>query len=88
MGLFDTLLAVPVAIFRVFIGTIVDLKDLVFGFIRFRNGKKSDGSKKSRSGFSRWLRWLLSFGIFVLVYEHLGVFGALGILGLGFFFNF
>lgn len=87
MGLFDTLLAVPVAIFRVFIGTIVDLKDLVFGFIRFRNSKKSEGSKKNRSGFSRWLRWLLSFGIFVLVYEHLGVFGALGILGLGFFLS-
>uniref|UniRef100_A0A7C9AMW8 Transmembrane protein n=1 Tax=Opuntia streptacantha TaxID=393608 RepID=A0A7C9AMW8_OPUST len=87
LGLFDTLLAVPVAICRVFIGTIVDFKDLVFGLIRFRKGEQSDGSKKNRSGFSRWLRWLLSFGIFVLVYEHLGVFGAVGILGLGFLFS-
>lgn len=83
LGVIDTLLAIPVAIFRVFVATIVDLKDFVLTFLRLRKAKKS----KIRSGFSKWLRWLLSFSIFVLIYEHLGVIGAFGILGLGFLFS-
>lgn len=90
MGLTETILAVPVAIFRVFVGTIVDIKSLVFRVLRLSKAKKPDPKRKNplnRSGFSKWLRWLLSFSIFVLVYERLGIFGAFGILVFGFFFS-
>ena len=80
LGLTETLLAVPVAVFRVFIGTIVELKDLLF---RVQRKQK----RKNRSGFSKLLRWLVSFSIFVIVYEHVGMVGALGILWFGFLFS-
>ncbi|KAL8142156.1 hypothetical protein V2J09_015188 [Rumex salicifolius] len=86
LGLTETLMAVPVAVFRVFIGTIVDFRDLVFRIL-LRKRKDSKVSRKKRSGFSRLLRWLMSFSIFVIAYERLGVFGALGLLCLGFLFS-
>ncbi|XP_021740755.1 uncharacterized protein LOC110707039 isoform X2 [Chenopodium quinoa] len=87
-GFTETILAIPVSIFRVFVGTIVEIRELVFK----RKEKKSDSDERRRnrlrrSGFFRWLRWLLSFSIFVLVYERFGVFGAIGILGFGFLFR-
>ncbi|KNA12156.1 hypothetical protein SOVF_128240 [Spinacia oleracea] len=83
-GFTETILAIPVAIFRVFVGTIVEIRELIFK----RKAIKSDSDNRHRrSGFSRWLRWLLSFSIFVLVYERFGVLGAIGILGFGLLFR-
>lgn len=86
LGLTETLMAVPVAVFRVFVGTIVDFRDLVFRIL-LRKRKDSKVGRKKRSGFSRLLRWLMSFSIFVIAYERLGVFGALGLLGFGLLFS-
>lgn len=90
-GLTETILAVPVAIFRVFVGTIIEIREMITRIV-FKNKKintpnQSRSSKRRRSGFSRWLRWLLSFSIFVLVYERFGVLGAFGILGFGLMFR-
>lgn len=68
-------------------GTIVEIKDLGLRFLRLRKAKKPDIKRKNRSGFSKLLRWVVSFSIFVLVYERLGLFGAFGILGFGFLFS-
>lgn len=78
-------MAVPIAIFRVFVGTIVDVRDV---FLKIVLRKTSDKvPRMKRSGFSRLLRWLMSFSIFVIAYERLGLIGALGLLGCGFLFS-
>ncbi|KAK9734964.1 hypothetical protein RND81_04G174400 [Saponaria officinalis] len=90
LGLTETVLAIPVSVFRVFVGTLVDIKGHV---VRILLRRKSSGNKmtkrkrRRRSGFSKLLRWLLSFSVFVLVYERFGVFGAVGILACGFMFS-
>ncbi|OVA19751.1 Uncharacterized protein family UPF0118 [Macleaya cordata] len=84
LGLTETILAIPVAVFRVSFGTLVDIRN---AFIRMiLRQKKSEVSGKSRNGFSKVVRLLVSFGAFVIVYEQLGGFGSLALLGLGFLF--
>ncbi|XP_074292860.1 uncharacterized protein LOC141619739 [Silene latifolia] len=92
LGLTETFLAIPVSVFRVFVGTIVDIKALLFSFLLRRNpppptANKMIKRKKTRTGFSKLLRWLLSFSVFVLVYERFGLFGAVLILAFGFMFS-
>ncbi|KAK6947115.1 hypothetical protein RJ641_000588 [Dillenia turbinata] len=86
LGLTETILAVPICVFRVFFGTIVEIRG-VFVKIVLRKKRVSDGPKRNRSAFSKLLRWLVSFWVFVFVYERIGAFGSLAILGLGFLFR-
>ncbi|GMH25476.1 hypothetical protein Nepgr_027319 [Nepenthes gracilis] len=86
LGLTETLMAVPVTIFRIFLDTIVDVKDLVLRILPGKR-KKPRISRKGRSGFSKLLHWLMSFGIFVISYERLGTIGSLGLLVIGFLFS-
>ncbi|KAI3911284.1 hypothetical protein MKX01_004511 [Papaver californicum] len=84
LGLTETILAIPVAVFRVSFGTLIDIRN---AFIRtILRQKKTEVSGKSRNGFSKVVRWLVAFGAFVIVYEQLGGFGALLLLGFGFIF--
>ncbi|KAI3810192.1 hypothetical protein L1987_19802 [Smallanthus sonchifolius] len=85
-GLTETILAVPVSVYRVFIGTLVDIRDVLLKIIR-RKKKKPDSVNRKRSGFSILLRWLVSFWVFVMAYEQFGVLGAVTLLGLGFMFT-
>ncbi|KAI3769124.1 hypothetical protein L6452_00224 [Arctium lappa] len=86
LGLTETVLAVPVSVYRVFIGTLVDIRDVLYKLIRHKKKKRSDLARRKRSGFSILLRWLVSFWVFVMAYEQFDVLGAITLLGLGFMF--
>ena len=86
LGLTETLLAIPVYVFRVFVGTLVEIREASFRFL-LRKRKPENYTTRKRSGFSNMLRLLVSFGIFIVAYERLGGFGALSLLGLGFVFS-
>ncbi|XP_077237561.1 uncharacterized protein LOC143879207 [Tasmannia lanceolata] len=83
-GLTETFLAVPVAIFRASAATLIDIQNSCFRIALRR--KKLGNSGETRIGFSKLVRWLFSFGVFVSAYEHLGLGGSFALFGLGFFF--
>ncbi|KAK9941167.1 hypothetical protein M0R45_017788 [Rubus argutus] len=85
LGLTETVLAVPVAMFRVFVGTLVEVREICLRV--FLRKPKSEHRRKHRSAFSKLLRWLVSFWILILAYERIGGVGSLAILGLGFMFS-
>ncbi|OIW09501.1 hypothetical protein TanjilG_11623 [Lupinus angustifolius] len=87
LGLTETLLAVPVSVFRVFVGTLVEVREAVLRVLLRKPRKRSESLRKKRSGFSKMLRLLVSFGILIVAYERLGWVGALSLLGLGFVFS-
>lgn len=83
LGLTETILAVPVAMFRVFIGTLIEIRDVLFKVV-LRRKKTGPVRRKKRSGFSILLRWLVSFWVFVMTYEQFGGIGAVMLLVFGF----
>lgn len=85
LGLTETVLAVPVAMFRVFVGTLVEVREICLRV--FLRKPKSEHRRRHRSAFSKLLRWLVSFWILILAYERIGGVGSLAILGLGFMFS-
>ncbi|KAL6200621.1 hypothetical protein ACLB2K_030402 [Fragaria x ananassa] len=86
LGLTETVLAVPVAVFRVFVGTLVEVREICFR-VFLRKPKPEQHRRKNKSEFSKLLRWLVSFWILILAYERIGGVGSLGIVGLGFVFS-
>lgn len=87
LGLTETALAAPVAVFRVFVGTLVEIREASFRVILRKPKPQNPHPIRKRSGFSNLLRLLVSFGMFIIAYERLGGFGALSLLGLGFVFS-
>ncbi|KAH7545422.1 hypothetical protein FEM48_Zijuj01G0092200 [Ziziphus jujuba var. spinosa] len=85
LGLTETVLAVPVAIFRVFVGTLVEIREVCVRVLCRK--PKSEFPRRHRSEFSKLLRWLVSFWVFIFAYEHIGGIGSLALLGLGFVFS-
>ncbi|KAM7492798.1 hypothetical protein LguiA_035719 [Lonicera macranthoides] len=86
LGLTETVLAVPVSLFRVFVGTLVGIRDVCIRLLS-RKKKPEVVKRLKRSGFSVLLRWLVSFWVFVMAYEQFGTVGSITLLALGFMFS-
>lgn len=85
LGLTETTLAIPVAVFRVFVGTLVEIKE---GILRVAlRKKKVESLRRKKSGFYKLLKWLVSFWLFVMAYEQIGAIGSMSLLALGFLFT-
>ncbi|XP_043689199.1 uncharacterized protein LOC122640128 [Telopea speciosissima] len=86
-GLTETVLAVPVAVFRGFVSTLVDIRNACFRIVLRRRGEEAEIPAKTRNRFSKLVRWLVSFGVFLIAYEQIGGFGSLALLVSGFMFT-
>lgn len=84
-GLTETFLAVPLSIFRVVAGTLVEIREVIVRFVLRK--PKSQYPRRHRSEFSKLLRWLVSFWVFITAYERIGAIGSLSLLGIGFLFS-
>lgn len=85
LGLTETIMAVPVAVFRVYVGTLIDIREGILRFVRRK--KKASVLRHKRSGFSKMLRLLVSFWVFVMAYEQMGSIGSIALLAIGFMFT-
>jgi len=83
-GLIGTIMAVPVAVLRACLGTIIDARDVISCVLC---SEKLKEVRPEKNGFLRLVRRLVSFSLFVFAYEHIGRFGALTLIGLGFMFS-
>ncbi|KAL1556152.1 hypothetical protein AAHA92_11810 [Salvia divinorum] len=86
LGLTETTLAIPVAIFRVFFGTLVEVKELVLR-VALRKKKAATPMRRKQSAFYKLVRWLVSFWLFVMAYEVIGGMGSISLVALGFMFT-
>lgn len=75
LGLAPTLLAIPSALLGASADTLSDLRTAIL---------RRKIRPSSKVGFSRLIRWLVSFWVFVISYENLGPVAAFGLLALGF----
>ncbi|XP_058114852.1 uncharacterized protein LOC131257921 [Magnolia sinica] len=83
-GLPETLFAVPDAILRSSAATFSDIRSACFRLALRRNSGDKPGPdpKRARPGFTRLVRWLVSFWVFVLAYEKFGL-GSILLSGFG-----
>ncbi|XP_068637700.1 uncharacterized protein [Aristolochia californica] len=84
LGLTETVLAVPAAIVRVSIESLVDIRTACSRLALRRKFREGAGEKGA--GFSRLLRWLLSFWVFIITNDQLGLSASLALFGFGLVF--
>ncbi|KAF8378230.1 hypothetical protein HHK36_029569 [Tetracentron sinense] len=72
LGLPETLIAIPVAVLRSTTGSLIDSHVAVLRLLRNRPPVLRD----EKIGFSKLMQWLVSFALFVLVYEKIGAFAV------------
>ncbi|XP_061337223.1 uncharacterized protein LOC133284245 [Gastrolobium bilobum] len=83
LGLIQTLLAVPVVVITLLLGTLLRIREASLSFyLREPRPENQPGSR-----FSNLLGLLFTFWIFIIAYERLGGSGASLLLGLGFYFT-
>ncbi|PON47610.1 Transmembrane protein TqsA-like [Trema orientale] len=68
LGLFETLIAVPVAALRAATDSVVDSQAAFFGLLR-----QSEARSREKVGFFKLVQWLISFALFIIVYENIGL---------------
>ncbi|KAF6137090.1 hypothetical protein GIB67_030854 [Kingdonia uniflora] len=74
LGLLETLLAIPIAVLRAATGSLIDSHVALLGLIRNGGCGGCQGAFRpdGKIGFSKLMQWVVSFGVFVLVYERIG----------------
>jgi len=82
LGFTETMLAVPVALLKAILSTLVNVRDLWFSVVLHQTTSKFSGQNKN--GFAKVVQMLLSFGLFVIAYEQTGSVGSVALLGLSF----
>lgn len=69
LGLLETVLAVPLAVVRIATGSLIDSQAAILSLLR-REGCAV--AKEDSVGFSKLMRWVVSFGLFMLAREWFG----------------
>ncbi|VFQ97911.1 unnamed protein product [Cuscuta campestris] len=95
LGLTETFLAIPVALFKIFVGTVVEIKEAGLEIVLRIMGRPFASPRsgavrryrRRRSGFFVLLRWLVSLWVFVMTYEHVGRIASLALLAFGLTFS-
>ncbi|XP_031480915.1 uncharacterized protein LOC116251005 [Nymphaea colorata] len=82
LGVLETALAVPVAIFRASMSTMMDMAVVGRRMVLWRSAV--DRRERRKIGFSKLVQWLVSFGFFLFMYEWFGVGAVLAFAFLGF----
>ncbi|OVA20616.1 Uncharacterized protein family UPF0118 [Macleaya cordata] len=68
LGLFETLIAIPVAVLRATTGSLIDSHVALLRLLHNRHPV----CPNEKVGFSKLMQWIVSFGVFVFVYERIG----------------
>ncbi|KAK6256404.1 hypothetical protein SCA6_017709 [Theobroma cacao] len=74
LGLFETLIAIPIAILRATTASLLDSHAALLRLLSCSSSPRPAGRRQTRVGFYKLMQWLVSFGPFVLVYERIGFF--------------
>ncbi|XP_017974438.1 PREDICTED: uncharacterized protein LOC18600842 [Theobroma cacao] len=74
LGLFETLIAIPIAILRATTASLLDSHAALLRLLSRSSSPRPAGRRQTRVGFYKLMQWLVSFGPFVLVYERIGFF--------------
>ncbi|KAK6280508.1 hypothetical protein POUND7_020775 [Theobroma cacao] len=74
LGLFETLIAIPIAILRATTASLLDSHAALLRLLSCSSSPWPAGRRQTRVGFYKLMQWLVSFGLFVLVYERIGFF--------------
>ncbi|OMO69324.1 hypothetical protein COLO4_29131 [Corchorus olitorius] len=71
LGLFETLIAIPIAILRATTASLLDSHAAILRLLSCRSSPLPPLA--GRVGFFKLMQWLVTFGLFVLVYERIGL---------------
>lgn len=71
LGLFETFMAIPVAVLRATTGSLMDSHAALLRL--FRNSPMPSPHRNGKIGFFKLMQWLVSFGLFVIVHERIGL---------------
>ncbi|KAK8347052.1 hypothetical protein V6Z11_A07G259200 [Gossypium hirsutum] len=82
LGLFETLIAIPIAILSATTASLLDSHAALLRLISYHSSSscstpRASGRRHQKSrviAFSKLMQWLVTFGLFVLVYERIGFF--------------
>ncbi|RVX08837.1 hypothetical protein CK203_011098 [Vitis vinifera] len=70
LGLFETFMAIPIAVLRATTGSLIDSQAALLRLFRNRSPPRR---RNGKVGFFKLMEWLVSFGLFVIVHERIGL---------------
>ncbi|XP_057984266.1 uncharacterized protein LOC131168669 isoform X2 [Malania oleifera] len=72
LGLFETLIAIPIAVLRVTTASLIDSYSAILRLLR----RPESPRRRRPVGFAKLMQWLVSFGLFVVAHEHIGLYSV------------